>query len=270
ETLRGLFETLPFFQAVQFDVTADNETPVTDDTDAEPKWWLWRTTARSAETSQPNAQRVLAMFSDGRTPWVIEHRLGRGRVVWFASGVSSDWNLLRTSGAMYVFHRLMSRLMSDTLPIRNFTTGDRIAFALPAGEARRYQLTRPAGLTEALPTEAIDADVTGVWVRRPVTAGPYRIATDAASNGPSEVADVRFCVQAPASESDLAMLSPEALRTQLGTGSARVLEVDELPRVTGGALRGQSLWRWLLAAMLAALLIEMAILAAPAWRKGAA
>ncbi|HUQ72470.1 MAG TPA: hypothetical protein VM165_23280, partial [Planctomycetaceae bacterium] len=272
ETLRGLFETLPFFQAVQFDMKKDVEALATDTTDDdEPKWWLWRTTARSTESSQHDSRRVLAMFSDGRTPWVIEHRIGRGRVVWFASGVSSDWNLLRTSGAMYVFHRLMSRLMSDTLPARNFTTGDRIAFALPAGEASRYQLTRPAGLTEALPTEAIDADVTGVWVRRPVTAGPYRIAAGVVSNGPTESAsDVRFCVQAPASESDLTMLSPEALRTQLGNGTARVLEVDELPRVTGGALRGQSLWRWLLAAMLAALLLEMAILAAPAWRKGAA
>jgi hypothetical protein len=278
QTLGGLFDTLPFFRAVQVDVAGADSvaTAAADSGKTEPKWWLWRSTSRQATRGEAAATeneppRVLASFSRVDLPWVVERRIGLGRVVFFSSGVSSDWNLLRTSGAMYVFHRLMSRLMADTLPERNFSPTDRIVFPWPAGAAERLQLVRPSGAAEPAPLEALEADVTGVRILQPLTAGVYQLHATAADPTPASGSpSVTFCVQAPVSESDLTFLSPDELRSQLAGSDVRVLAVDELPRVEGGSRRGQSLWKTLLAGMLGLLLVEMAVLAWPVWRKGAA
>jgi hypothetical protein len=243
----------------------------------EPTWWAWRsplplwdrgaTPAQLVDLQQP---RVRAWFQDRQTPWVVERRIGAGQVMFWSSGVTSDWNLLRSSGAMYVFHRACHRLLENTLPRRNYQAGDRIALPLATADDVRYFVERPTGDRESLLLEALGPNVSGLIVRRPLHAGLYAMHTEsaapAANRTESEAATAwQLAVQAPAGESDLTTLSPWELQTAVGTSGIRVLGVDEPLRLEGGRRRGQSLWKWCAAAMLALLLIEMAVLSAPAF-----
>lgn len=240
----------------------------------EPAWWQWRSplplwdrTRTASDLAEQSLPRVLAAFDADHLPWVIERRMQAGKVVFFTSGVSSDWNLLRTSGAMYVFHRILHRLMEETFPRRNFGAGERIALPLASWTDGRYAVERPSGDRETIAVEALSADVSGLLVRRPLTGGVYRIATEAPTN--SEVDPTvtaastkdlfQVAVQAPEVESPPACLTPYELQQQLGNAEVRVLAVDEPILVAGGKLRGQGLWRWLIGGVLAALLLEMLI-----------
>ncbi len=314
ETLSSLFDSTPFFQAVRTDVSAGAlQLLAQDELTAwqtelsflkeqagnaeatlganardrlrrlEPSWWTWRsplpiypanlTAEQIVERERPQVQ---ATFTGNGLPWVIQRRLGRGTVLFFTSGVSSDWNLLRTSGAMYVFHRTLFRLMTDTLPKRNSVAGDRLTLPQVSGDAR-WELERPGGRKEPLTPEALDAGVTGLVVRRPVSSGLYAIQALksglAAESAPNAVATpplAMWAVQGPASESELTGSSLSAVRSAMGNAAVRVLSVGEPIRLEGGARRGERLWKWAILGVLLGLTAEMALLAAPNWRRAAA
>ncbi len=240
----------------------------------EPAWWQWRSPlplwdrSRSpADLAEQSLPRVLAAFDAEHLPWVIERRLQAGKVLLFTSGVSSDWNLLRTSGAMYVFHRVLHRLIEETFPRRNFAAGERIALPLASWTEGRYALERPSGTRETVAVEALSADVSGLLVRRPLHSGYYRIDTERAvtenRTEPDSAAKrtdlLQLAVQAPETESAPACLTPPDIQQDIGNSEVRVLSVDEPILVTGGRLRGQGLWRWITVGVLAALLLEMLI-----------
>lgn len=240
----------------------------------EPAWWQWRSplplwdrSRSAADLAEQSLPRVLASFDADHLPWVVERRMQAGKVVFFTSGVSSDWNLLRTSGVMYVFHRVLHRLMEETFPRRNFAAGERIALPLASWTDGRYAVERPSGVRETVAVEALSADVSGLLVRRPLNSGFYRIAADAPTEVDSEKSAAppsnkdlfQLAVQAPEAESPPACLTPYELQQQLGNAEVRVLAVDEPILVTGGRLRGQGLWRWLIGGVLGALLLEMLI-----------
>ncbi len=240
----------------------------------EPAWWQWRSplplwdrSRSAADLAEQSLPRVLAAFDADHLPWVIERRMQAGKVVLFTSGVSSDWNLLRTSGVMYVFHRILHRLMEETFPRRNFDAGERIALPLASWTDGRYAIERPSGVRETIAVEALSADVSGLLVRRPLTSGFYRIDSEAAATNDGDKTTpaahakdlFQLAVQAPEAESLPACLTPYELQQQLGNAEVRVLAVDEPILVTGGRLRGQGLWRWLIGGVLGALLLEMLI-----------
>lgn len=249
----------------------------------EPQWWAWRsplplwnrdlTAEQWVDAEQP---RVLATFQGGQTPWLVERRLGAGRVAFWTSGVTSDWNLLRSSAVMYVFHRACHRLLESTLPRRNFQAGDRILLPLSATDDARYFVERPSGERERLTLEALAANVTGLTIRRPLLSGLYAVrseppaepqspGTTPATSPPASTETSLVCqlaVQAPPSESDLETLSPWALQEQLGPLGIHVLGRNEPLHLEGGLHRGQALWKWCVAVVLAALLLEMGLLTA--------
>jgi hypothetical protein len=241
----------------------------------EPMWWAWRSPLpiwdRSATASQLVEQqqpRVLAWFGGQQTPWVIERRMGAGTIVFFSSGVTSDWNLLRSSAAMYVFHRVCHRLLEGTLPQRNFQAGERIVLPLEAASDARYFVERPAGDRELLPIEALGPRAAGLIVRRPLDAGVYTIRDDAQGRADRRSADAsafQLAVEGSPSESDLTALSTWELQRQLSSDGIRVLAADEPLRLEGGVRRGGSLWKWCAGAMLGVLLAEMLVLAA--WQR---
>uniref|UniRef100_A0A7C4LKR8 VWA domain-containing protein n=1 Tax=Schlesneria paludicola TaxID=360056 RepID=A0A7C4LKR8_9PLAN len=248
----------------------------------EPNWWAWRsplplwkrdrTAEQWVEAEQP---RVLATFQGGQTPWLVERSVGAGRIALWTSGVTSDWNLLRSSAVLYVFHRACHRLLESTLPRRNFQAGDRIVLPMSAVDDARFFVERPTGERERLVMEALGANVSGVIIRRPLLSGLYTVQSEAAEQGttvgptppggiePNRAAavDLKLAVQAPVSESELEVLPPWSLQHQLGPLGIRVLGVDEPLHLEGGLRRGQSLWKWCTGAMLAALLLEMVLLA---------
>jgi hypothetical protein len=238
----------------------------------EPDWWTWRSplplwdrTEDARQTVDSEQPRVLAWFQGGQTPWVVERNVGAGKVLFWTSGVTSDWNLLRSSPAMYVFHRACHRLLEETLPRRNFATGERIALPLAVSDEDRYFVERPTGDRESLTAEALGPNVSGLIVRRSLISGLYTIRSEVTGQTPNrrEANVIPLATQAPVSESELDMVSPGKLQDEVGQSGIRVLAVDEPLHLEGGLRRGQSLWKWCAGAMLAMLLLEMAVLAAP-------
>ncbi len=244
----------------------------------EPGWWLWRSTlplvdrsltpAVLAERQQPHA---LALFKGLEIPFVVDRRIGAGRVVMVTTGITSDWNLLRASPAMYAFHRMISGLIEDTLPVRNFDAGSRISLPVQRQSDVKYVLTRPSGRAETLVLEALTADVSGIQIRSPLSSGPYRIAAEQTSPqssdesaAKSKVDEWLFAVNGSPNESDLTRISPEELTKSVRRDDVRVLGVNENIDLQGGTRRGQGLWHAALIGMLAALLGEMLLLSWPA------
>jgi hypothetical protein len=243
----------------------------------EPAWWRWRSllpfTDRSlapAQLAERQLPRVLAEYKGLNLPFVVERPIGAGRVVLVTSGVTSDWNLLRVSGAMYMFHRMISSLIEQTFPARNFEAGERIVLPVDRQTDVRYQLTRPSGREETLNVEALTSEAAGVQIRSAIVSGAYRIVAEQPPAGASvaepktRVDEWVFAVNGPASESDLTRISPEELTRRIGRDDVRVLDVDESIDVQGGARRGQRLWQACLSGVLLALFAEMLLLGWPA------
>lgn len=242
----------------------------------EPAWWNWRSplplvdrTLAPEALAKQSQPRVLASFDGDRGPFVVERRIGAGRIVFFTSGVTSNWNLLRGSGAMYMFHRACCQLMEGTLPVRNFVAGQRMTLPVERRADVRYWVRRPSGVKEPLNVDAISADVSGVTVRRPLVAGPYVVVSElsdanSTASASNVLDDVTLAVNGSESESDLKGVSVFDLQSKLGHNDLRILTADEPIRLEGGARRGQDLWKILGWFVLACLLIEMLVLAIPA------
>jgi len=239
----------------------------------EPAWWQWRSPLplvdRSlspdelAKRAQP---RMLAQYDGNGRPFVLERRVGAGRVVLFTSGVTSNWNLLRGSGAMYLFHRTFCQLMEQTLPRRNFVAGQKISQPIERRTDTRLSVTRPSGVKESLSIDAISPTVSGVTVRRPVVAGTYAIISEqndstSADSTTMKVDEILLAVNGAESESNLASISVSELQQKLGHDEVHVLAVDQPIRLEGGARRGLDLWKLFGWSVLACLLLEKAILA---------
>ena len=241
----------------------------------EPIWWNWRSAlplvdrslapVESAKRSQP---RVLAAFDGDHGPFVVERRVGAGRIVLFTSGVTSDWNLLRGSASMYMFHRAFCQLMEGTLPSRNYVAGQKMTLPVERRSDVRYWLTRPTGVKEPLNVDVIGANVSGVTIRRPVLAGTYAVTseqTDTTSPGSASnrLEEISLAVNGSENESDLTAISIADLQQKLGHDDVRILAADEPIRLEGGARRGQDLWKLCGWCALGCLLFEMMVLAWP-------
>ncbi len=241
----------------------------------EPVWWNWRSPLPLVDRSlSPEVlakqcePRVLASFDGDRGPFVVERRSGAGRIVLFTSGVTSNWNLLRGSGAMYLFHRACCQLMEQTLPARNFLTGQRITLPVERRGDVRYWVKRPSGVKDPLGVDAIGANVSGVTIRRPYLAGTYVVSSEQAETGnagsvSNMLDEIPLAVNGPESESNLTAMPVGDLQQKLGHDDVRVLAADEPIRLEGGARRGRDLWKLFGWWVLGCLLLEMLVLASP-------
>ena len=310
QSLASLFESTPFFKAVQADLTTafldelltadtkrfseekrfldqyasrrDNVKVVgnTEEDDRtfrniEPAWWNWRSplslvdrSLEPEELAKRSQPRVLASFDGNHRPFVIERRMGAGQVILFTSGVTSNWNLLRGSGAMYLFHRTFCQLMERTLPTRNFLAGQKITLPVERRPNMHYAVIRPSGIKEPLNVDAISATVSGVTVRRPLMAGTYTISaeqtdTSAPGSTSNKLDEFPLAVNGAESESDLTTITVADLQRKLGHEDVRVLAADEPIRIEGGTRRGQDLWKLFGWCVMACLLLEQLLLAWP-------
>ena len=295
ELIRALFDSTPFFQAVRADASAETLSQLKTQWQAdwesklsqrgvessggnsaviEPTWWTWRgpfaiyppslTASQIVERETP---RVLATYTEGGFPWVVERRMGRGTVLCFTSGVTSDWNLLRSSGAMYVFHRALFRLMSQTLPDRNPSAGQRVQFPIAASVDARWEILAPESRREVVASEVLDGQVTGVVLRRTVLAGLYELQSINSNSARESEPDTApgntlasWAIQAPAVESELTGPRLLDLKKSAANLPIRVLGVGEPIRLEGGARSGETLWQWSLIAILLGLFAEMLLL----------
>jgi len=245
----------------------------------EPVWWHWRSplplvdrSLAPEELAKRSQPRVLAAYDTKALPFAIERRMGAGRVVMFTSGVTSNWNLMRGSGAMYLYHRAFCQLMEGTLPARNYLAGQKITLPVERRADTRLTVVRPSGSREPLNVDALGPNVSGVTVRRPVLAGTYTISAEqtetlAPGSASNRLEDIPLAVNGAASESNLTPIAVADLQTKLGHDHARVLTADEPIRVEGGTRRGQDLWKLLCWCVLSCLLLEQLVLAWPMFGK---
>jgi hypothetical protein len=267
-----------------------------------PQWLTWAATARDvselADETLPTdpAERsrklqtlalqrqpqVLARFEgDRHPPYLVSRRIGRGEVIFSASGLASSWSTLPTTNAVVVFDRILRSQMQATLPQRNFAARDRLTLPLPADEPNlAVSLARP-GHDEAnepldigyLGGAAESGAQRGVTVTNMLTRGTYRVAAfrPATSADPDIAAarpvwEVPLVVAGDASESDLAPLTHDEFDELAAAANLRWIGPADDISLAGVAISGQSSWWWLALLVLVLLLVEMTVLAWPTLR----
>ncbi|MSR36096.1 MAG: VWA domain-containing protein [Gemmatimonadetes bacterium] len=208
---------------------------------------------------------VLARFDDGG-PALIEKKVGQGRVLIWASTLDSFWNDLAVQPIFLPFVHQMARYVSgrgETLPW--FTSGQVL-------DVSDVQAMATAGLLEgteegqALTGERVVIDPAGTPVRLPGGAGPhYLVLQDAGfytmrPTGDGESRRLAVAVNVDLAESDPATMEDEEITAALAAtvasgdpvgGGGRALELQH-----ADIERRQSIWRLLLAAVLALLAAE--------------
>jgi hypothetical protein len=248
-----------------------------------PSWLTWSSGGEAEDVEPPPedaaqqeaalrrqaervAPRVLARLDNG-TPLLVERRIGRGRVLFVATGLYSAWNTMHLTNAYLVYNRILRGMIEDTLPRRNFSTVERIAVPLPTTERDvAVLLTRPeAKNEEMLDVGFIGQDRRGVTIDHPLTRGLYRLtAIPAESSAGDEVAagprwEMPLAVAGPAEESEVTPLSRDRFDERAGPWFEWVGPNEEVS-LAGVQLHGQNWWRWMIVAALAMLLLEMAVL----------
>ncbi|HEX3658688.1 MAG TPA: BatA domain-containing protein [Pirellulales bacterium] len=231
-------------------------TPATDEAPADSR--------RALEAARP---RTLASFTNGR-PALVERKIGRGRVLLFTSGISSDWNTLATTSAVILFDRICRSLLQETLPRRTIDSLERLSLTVDPQERRnRFTLQRPHGPAEPLGIDALGGDAYGITLGGLAQRGIYRVAcyrpdTDS-DDAQAKVWEVPVAVNGPALESDLRTLDRRALAERIGESGYRWVAQADAIDVNGARVRGQDSWRWLMGAVFVGLCIELGLLARP-------
>lgn len=248
-----------------------------------PRWLLWSSPLTDAVTQKPIPQlveaalpRVLGQFTDPqKLPFLVERRIGNGQVLFFASGVFSDWNDLTKTNAALVFDRIFRFMLQDTLPRRNLEAIEQITLPVESGDRRvNYSLTRPGLPAETLNVDALGGETYGVTIRNITKSGHYLVsatrATDPAaaqSAEPDKLWSVPLAVNGPERESELRSIDAAELRKRLGNANYRWIERDEQISLEGAQISLQNLWKWMMWLVLVGLLAELAILAWPNLKK---
>ncbi|HEX4129431.1 MAG TPA: BatA domain-containing protein [Pirellulales bacterium] len=210
--------------------------------------------------------RVLARFTN-HSPLFVDREIGRGRVTFIASAVQSDWNTLTMTNAVLLFDRMFRLAIERSLPRR--TLGPLETFSLPidAHDRRgRFTLVRPDGTNDPLTVDAIGNDTYRLRLHDLSQRGIYHVVAErgeAQLAADNRLADIPLAVNGPERESELRPLDAQQWAERLGDAPIRRLASDEAISIDGGDAASQNLWKWLMATVLAGLLVETAVLAVP-------
>ncbi len=206
------------------------------------------------------AARVLARFEDG-APWLIEQRVGRGRVVFSASTADLEGNDLATRPAYVPLVQRLVLWLADSLEeasdvehvageLLDFTggaelAGTRVGVETPAGVRREVEFRAAAAGSLADFTETGEVGFYR-WSR------PGRVGVAA--------------VNIPAVESDLTPLGADEIEERLWPVRVELIEVSPSGAADPARLGVRSLTRPLLLVLLAVLILETIIAGPrPSW-----
>ena len=249
--------------------------------EVEPRWLSWADTDELArldeldpdELAERSRPRILARYTLEERPFLTERRIGAGRSFFLSSGLFSSWNTLTSTNAILMFDRMLRQLLQDTLPRRNYETGDVVTLLARRSDQLRWELVQPDETRDAISVEALSADRYGLRIHRAVNNGHYDVvstSTEIMDNGASQTSastsSTVLAFNCPPEESQLETLDTLAFAERAGTDGYRWLEADETISVEGARIRGRDLWKWLIGAVLIFLLSEMLILAWPGHR----
>jgi len=227
------------------------------------------------ELAEATRFSVLARYTN-QIPYLIERRIGRGKVLFVASGVYSGWNTLSLTNTVLIFDRIFRDMLGQTLPERSVSS--QRPYELPIAAAQRnarITLSGPDGLEELLAVDPVGANGYGVTVDQFTRRGHYRVTaarptkSSSAANTASQsnrqespqdkLWEVPLAVNGPAEESELVSRA-----VQFGDAGAGVVDTAQAFATAGfkpAQLHAADLWKWLLLGVLAGLLLELVILA---------
>ncbi len=253
----------------------DDPETVTRLNDINPQWLLWEPpdavtieNLDPAEAARRTRPRVLARFADNKLPLLIERNIGRGRVVMLTSGVYSSWNTLTTTNAILLLDRVFRSMLKQSLPRRNFATGETISLPINGDRHLQYSLHRPSGREDRVELQALTANTVGVNIADALHSGLYRVtARNAQAENQQNVSEIPLAVNGPVSESELEPLDAVELERRIGEGNYRWVERDEEISLEGAQIRGRDLWKVLVRLVLLFLVFEMIVLAWPSINK---
>jgi len=203
---------------------------------------------------------VLARFDDGQ-PALVEHRLGRGRVLTWASSFDGYWNDLPRQAVFLPFLHQLARHAASYRERRSawnvgesIDLGDATGLAAPGDSGRRgavrYSVIAPGGTrlsvggTDA--PSALEAREAGFYaVRR--SGAPNERARMIAANVPSQ--EVEFATFDP-------LRLTSALAPGGGTAEEAAAAAADPEVVAAEREREQSIWWYLLVVVATLLLVE--------------
>ena len=196
---------------------------------------------------------VLARLDSG-DPLLIERRVGDGVVLQMATSCDADWSDFPVR-PLYVplMQQIITTMASGISPPRNIATGDPAVALLPGAEqSTTLSVVTPDGARRTLNT-ATQGKLQLARFEETQRPGVYAMSTPAAET-------IHFVAETSRSESDLSILAePEmvqlskSLASTLIKSPAEYLEQDRLRR------HGQEIWKFVLAAFLAFMFLELVL-----------
>ncbi|HZZ72587.1 MAG TPA: BatA domain-containing protein, partial [Pirellulales bacterium] len=170
-----------------------------------------------AERSRP---RVLGSFTN-KVPFLIERRLGKGRVLFMSTGMASNWNDLKNDDGKLMFVLILWPMLKETLPQRSFDTAGDIEFPISDAErTARFEVWRPGSKSgEPVGVEALNGNQSGLVIRGVTQRGIYRIASyrdqgaisAANDTGGRATSETPLAVNGPAEASELGAIKADTL-----------------------------------------------------------
>jgi hypothetical protein len=236
----------------------------------EPNWLRWRMPPAVADAVPPPVEelaerqrpRVVAALTNG-VPLLVERRIGAGRVLWFSSGLSTNWSTLALTNTMLLLDRICRDLLQGTFPRRNLDTNEPIALPVSAADrSARFVLNGGEARPQVLAADAVGPDRYAVTAANPARRGHYQLTAMAAAAGgrESQLWEVPLAVNGPAEESDLRGPAADRVKPDAAEG---LWVADRAENAQEASAAGQYLWRWFMLAALVCLLAEVALLAGP-------
>lgn len=258
---------------------AANTSAVNENASLSSDWLAWlppvmQTVVSQKDSTSPNMKfsaTTIAQFENG-IDFVVERRFGEGKVVFFSSGVSSEWSTLPSTNAVLIFDRILRNQLASTFQRYNFNVGETALVPLPSGggDAIVHLETPDSGMVRSLSPRFLNEETRGVLVDNLDTSGVFWISQQDASDAPTGAAtESRFRIPIsgnPVSwESELARLDRikfEALQLPpqyQWQEHARVLGSSGLPA------SGYTWWKLLISLVIVILIVEMIVAAMPSW-----
>lgn len=214
--------------------------------------WLWYKMREDAPARA--AERGLSVIArlDSGDPFLVERKLGQGRILQAAVPCDADWtNLPMRPFYLPLMQQLATHLASSVYPPRNVEVGRPLVAFLPAADAgKRAVLTDPDGraLEVAVAARGMRAVVEHGATQRP---GLYVLDTPGGQK-------LHFVVQTDRRESELRQLAPERLQALAKSmGATLVSSWAEYRQMDRKRRFGQEIWPALLWALVILLFAEL-------------
>lgn len=216
----------------------------------------------------PDSARIVLRHEKSGAPALIDHRLGRGRTLWFnVSGTDDGWsNFTQVASAYFpLLWDLLNFLCVRDAGDHQLPVGGAIArgFGTPP---LSWSITPPGGIAREFRDPPREA-VLGSWRIEPWTdtALPGLYALDVQFGGEDPPLRELFAVNVDVAESDLRLLDRESIASLFARAAHRYHPREIPADVAEQAPERQGeIWKSLLIALLAMVLLETLL----AWRFG--